>query len=215
MFINMVSRNFYEDDRLIETKPGENVQMSSEFKEKESAHGNISFVTGMGIRTTASLEQGFHKVRQQLNHYTSLYSAEFSTQLSSLTNEFDNIKREVTGMIKEPLLPSSIYVLTATLTGSIFSSRRTVPVRLASPIFFGGIAFRYFLPYTFKAVEDKLLASEKKHFPGVFSLQEEYAKKISDFKERAYKESQGWHQGLVSTVHRFRMVVEGIFSDKK
>lgn len=211
----MVTRNFYEDDKLIETTPGKNIEIKDELKEKESSHGNISFVRGMGIRTTESLEKSFHTLRQQLNHHLSVYSAEFSTQQSSLANEYDNIKTKFTEAIKEPLLPSSIYVLTAALSGSVFSSKRNIPLRFVTPILFGGIAFRYFMPYTCKEVQGKLLQTEKKYTPEVFSWQDEYIKKASLLKERACRKSQEWNQELIRGVHQTRVTIQDIFSQEK
>lgn len=211
----MVSRNFYEDDKLIETTPGKNIEIKDELKKKESSHGNISFVRGMGIRTTESLELSFHKLRQQLNYYLSVYSAEFSTQQSSLANEYENIKTKVTDTIKEPLLPSSIYILTAALSGSIFSSTRSIPVRFVAPVLFGGVAFSYFMPYSCKEMQGKLLESEKKYIPEVFSWQDEYIQKASQLKERAFKKSQEWNQELIRGVHQFRVIIGDIFSEGK
>ncbi|KAK9360860.1 apolipo protein O-domain-containing protein [Lipomyces starkeyi] len=67
---------------------------------------------------------------------------------STVTTTVSELKSE-----EEPLLPGAIYVLVATLTGSIVARKRNVIVRgLLVPGAFGVAAFAYFLPITYTNV---------------------------------------------------------------
>ncbi|KAK9388436.1 apolipo protein O-domain-containing protein [Lipomyces mesembrius] len=67
---------------------------------------------------------------------------------STVTTTVSELKSE-----EEPLLPGAIYVLVATLTGSIVGRKRNVIVRgLLVPGAFGIAAFAYFLPITYSNV---------------------------------------------------------------
>ncbi|KAK9433341.1 apolipo protein O-domain-containing protein [Lipomyces doorenjongii] len=67
---------------------------------------------------------------------------------STVTTTVSELKSE-----EEPLLPGAIYVLVATLTGSIVARKRNVVVRgLLVPGAFGVAAFAYFLPITYTNV---------------------------------------------------------------
>ena len=83
-------RLFYEDDEVIITKPGFNVEISDDLKEQESSHGNISSIKGMGIRTAPVLEEYVNKTRLILHEKLSYYGAELGTQQSALLQRIQN-----------------------------------------------------------------------------------------------------------------------------
>lgn len=161
----MAKRTFYEDDQLIINKPGYNTEIQDTLKEQESAHGNISFIHGMGVRTTPYLEQYVNKFRLYLHDKLAVYEAELGTQKTAFINEVNSIARSIEATIKEPVLPGLIYILTATLTGSILVNRRSLPIRFITPLVFGAGATSYFMPSTYETISDKYSKYEKEQFP--------------------------------------------------
>ncbi|ODV77928.1 uncharacterized protein CANTADRAFT_23045 [Suhomyces tanzawaensis NRRL Y-17324] len=160
-----MARSFYEDDELVINKPGYNVEISLELKEQESLHGPISFIQGMGIRSTPYLESWVNKARLFVHSKAAIYEAELGTQKSAFLNEVDTLKSEVKATIKEPVLPGLIYILTATLTGSILVGRKSLPLRFVSPVVFASVSTSYFMPNTWESLTNKYLHFEHQKAP--------------------------------------------------
>ncbi|CUM68038.1 uncharacterized protein PRCAT00005753001 [Priceomyces carsonii] len=173
-------RAFYEDDELIINKPGVNVEISPELKKQESSHGNITFVKGMGIRSTPFLEKYFNKLRNFVYDKTVIYRAEIETQASALKNEVNCVEDKFNQNIVEPVLPNLTYILTAALTGSILVNRRNFALRFITPIVFGVSAFRYYMPSSFRNVSDSYTRYEEANLPKLF---EQRTKLVAGIKE--------------------------------
>lgn len=208
-------RLFYEDDEVIITKPGLNVEISDDLKEQESSHGNISFIKGMGIRTAPVLEEYVNKTRLILHEKLSYYGAELGTQQSALCNEYRTIKNEVQSSIKEPVLPNLIYILTSSLTGSILVNRRSLPLRFITPVIFGGVAFNYFMPRSYNVVQEKFTTYEKENLPDAYKNQITLAEKYQDFKKGLFEGLDNTSTQIENSVHDARLYLADIFSDKK
>ncbi len=208
-------RLFYEDDDVIITKPGFNVEITDDLKEQESSHGNISFIKGMGIRTAPVLEEYVNKTRLVLHEKLSYYGAELGTQQSALCNEYRTIKNEVQSSIKEPVLPNLIYILTSSLTGSILVNKRSLPLRFITPVIFGGVAFNYFMPRSYNVVQEKFKNYEKENLPDVYRNQITFAEKCQDFKNGVFEGLDNTRNQIENSVHDARVYLVDIFSDKK
>lgn len=65
----------------------------------------------------------------------------------------------------EPLTPGFLYTGVATLTGSILTRNRLLPLRLLSPPVFFVLSFQQFLPKTAANVSDYLSSLEHTYFP--------------------------------------------------
>lgn len=209
-----MGRSFYEDDANVITKPGENVEISDSLKEKESNHGNITYIQGMTIRTTPILEKYSNSLRLWLSDKLSIYTAEFDTQISSFRNEVNSINHEINSTIKEPVLPALIYIVTATLTGSILASKRSFPVRFLSPIVFGTGATAYFAPKTFDTITSKYESYEQKQFPQFNKQKHELLDEYNKFKSQSEQSITQAKMDLQNSIHDARLKIIKFVSDK-
>lgn len=102
-----------------------------------------------------------------------------STSLESSFNDFltraFNVEHNFTSTIRnlapppsanEPLLPGSIYILVAALSGSILTRNRGIFLRFSVPLAFGVGAARATIPYTSRNVGDLIWRYEER-FPEV------------------------------------------------
>lgn len=212
----MVSkRSFYADDEDVITKPGFNSKITEELKEKESAHGNISFIEGMGIRTVPILEKYSNKFRLFLHDKLQLYSAELDTQKTAASNEWNTVKAQYNQVIAEPVLPSLIYILTASLTGSILVNRRSLPVRFITPLVFGGVAFNYFMPKSYNNAQNKLIGLEKSNYPDVYKQQNELIDQFNEYKKQFNQSLQQGEIELQKNIHETKGYLCDLLSDEK
>lgn len=207
-------RLFYEDDDVIITKPGFNVEISKDLKEQESSHGNISFIKGMGVRTAPVLEEYFNKARLILHDNLTYYGAELGTQKSALANEYNSLRSEIHSSIKEPVLPNLVYILTASLTGSILVNRRALPLRFVTPVIFGGAAFNYFMPKSFNDVQQKFVKYEKENLPEAYNTQINVANNYQEFRHLAKGSLNSLNQQIECSVHDARLYLTDLFSGK-
>lgn len=67
----------------------------------------------------------------------------------------------------EPLTPASLYVAISTLTGSILTRTRTLPIRFITPPIFFFASLSYFLPKTSTNLNTYLGSLEDKYLPQV------------------------------------------------
>lgn len=206
-------RSFYEDDKFVVSKPGFSAEIDSKLEEKESSHGNISFIHGMGIRTTPILEQYTNQARLFLHEKLSYYGAEVSTQISAFQNELHTLQQEVHSIIKEPVLPNLIYVLTATLTGSILVNRRALPLRFITPVVFGGAAFRYYMPNSFEQARLNYDHFEETNFPEVSKLRQELAVLGQGYKRAFNGFIDDANIELQRSVHTGRVYLKSLLED--
>ncbi|CAK7892482.1 hypothetical protein CAAN1_01S10286 [[Candida] anglica] len=211
----MTKRGFYEDDDLVVNKPGFNAEITKELKEQESSHGNVSFIQGMSIRTTPILEEYTNIARHYLHEKWSYYGAELETQKSALSNEVTSVKQEIRSVVREPVLPNLIYVLTATLSGSILVNRRALPVRFITPLLFGGASLSYFMPKTFSEISSCIDSYEAKHLPEVRSLQTDLKKQYQEAERATDQQLDCAKKTLTSAVHDARVFVAQLLSEPK
>lgn len=200
-----MGRSFYEDDAFVITKPGVNVEISDTLKEQESNHGNITYVQGMAIRTTPYLEKYSNSIRLWLHDKVSIYSAELGTQKSFINNEINSLKNEIDSTIQEPVLPGLIYILTATLTGSIVASRRALPIRFITPIIFGTAATAYFTPKTFDSITSKYENYERNTFPEINKQKHELCDEYCKLKAQSEQSIANAKTDLQNSIHDARM----------
>lgn len=210
----MSKRGFYENDDLIDTKPGYNSKITEDLKQKEMSHGNISFIQGMGIRTTPYLEEYANKVRHFLHEKWSYYGAELRTQKSAALNEYNSIADNISSSIKEPVLPSLIYILTASFSGSILVNKRALPIRFITPILFGGVAFKYLMPQSFEVCSQRFFQTEKENFPELYDNQVAGLQEIDAYKKQLEDTNLSIKKQLQDTVHDARLYILELFSDK-
>lgn len=208
----MTKRSFYEDDEYIVTKPGTNTEISPQLKEKESIHGEVSFVDGMVIRSFPILEDYTNSIRHYLYDKLSIYEAELNTLKSSFNNEFNNFKIEINEIINEPILPNLIYILTLSLSGSILVRRRNILMRFFSPLIFGGVGLWYFMPNTFNSIGKKYNQFELNYLPNdVHIKRNEINENFKILNNQIQNGIEIGQKSVVQAVHDFRKTVQEVW----
>lgn len=204
-----MARKFYEDDEIVITKPGYNSAISDELKEKESTH-EVKFVEGMAIRTTPILEKYLNSARVFLHENLIVIESELATQVSAARNEINSINDSIQSLLKEPVLPNLIYILTFTLSASILSAKRSLPLRFIAPTAFGIGATSYFMPKTFKYATDQIADYEKDKFPEVYQTQSNILKELKVQTENANKSINSLNTELANKIHDARIYLSDI-----
>lgn len=208
-----MARSFYEDEELVVTKPGFNTEINKDLKEKESSHGNISFVEGMGVRSTPYLEKYVEKLRLTLHENLAVLGAELGTQTTAISNEYSNLKDKIDELIKEPVVPQLVNVVGPILLTSVIVSRRSLPLRFFATSLVGGTCVKYYMPKTFDLVQHKLLALEKEQFPESKKQREQILKHINVYKKDAEKFSERTQKDLQRQIHHARKWLERVMRD--
>jgi len=91
------------------------------------------------------------------------------------------VERQVKEIIPadEPMTPGLLYVGVATLTGSVLSRRRSLPIRVLLPPAFFAISLAYFLPKTSHNLSAYLSSLESHYAPGFAAQHSEFSKTVS------------------------------------
>lgn len=171
----MGRRSFYEDDELVTTKPGINAEIQPELQAKESSHGNISFVDGMGVRTTPYLEKQANAFRHFLHEKTSVLAAEIGTQKTAFVNEWHTLQSKLDETILDPVFPGVVSFVLPILVTNVFVAKRALPLRFLASSLVAGVSLKYNMPLTYVASKGKLCAWEKENFPELHKQQQELA----------------------------------------
>ena len=208
-----MGRAFYEDDKLVSTTPGLNVEMSPVLKEQKSAHGNISFLNGMGVRSAPYLEKYAEKLRLVLHERLSVASAEIDTQKSALVNEFANLKQIVTDIVQEPVVPQLINVVGPVLLTSVVVAHRSLPVRFVATTFVGGACVKYYMPRTYAEAKTQLLLTEKMHFQQSQRVRADVLAQLDAFQSDARAFGNRAENDLQRQIHQARKWLERVFED--
>lgn len=209
-----MARSFYEDDELVITKPGYNNEISKELHSKETLN-NVSYAKGMTIRSAPYLEEQLNKIRLYTHNKLSILEAEVNTAVSATKNEIKILSDIVDDLIKEPMLPNIIYILTATLTGSILVNRRSLPLRFLSPTIFGVLAFSYFMPASYHQVQTKLAAYESETFPEFYQQQTKFIDELKSQKKLLNFNMTNLNQDLASQIHEARYKLNDFLKESK
>lgn len=207
-------RLFYEDEELITTTPGYNTEISKELKEKESVHGNIALVDGMGVRSTPYLEKHLNSFRLLAHDKLSIISAEFGTQKTALCNEINSLKAKVNGVVAEPVVPRIIDVLLPVLAVSVFVSKRSLPVRLVATGTVGFFTVKHNMPQTYGNLKKGFLDWEAEVFPEAVKQQNEIAATACSLTKDLQKYSSQAKSDLQVLVHEARKWVVDTLSDE-
>lgn len=206
-------RSFYGDEELITTKPGYNAEITSELQEKESAHGNISFIQGMGVRTTPYLEKHFNNLRLYVHDKLSIVNAELGTQKTAVANEWATFKSKVDEIIVEPVIPDCVNVIFPTLIASIVVSRRSLPIRFLATSTVFGVSVKYYMPRTYEKSKSKILGWEKESYPEIWKQQEEFGGQMRDLVGEFEKYKAQLKQDLQKQIHEARLWVAKLLED--
>lgn len=167
---NDSKRNFYEDEQSVVPVPGTTTPTSESQLE---ILGPRSVINGVTVRSTGQIESFFRSVRE------SVYGAYVSTNeyLNEGKNKYYETERQVTGTVSalhnklEDLLPNSLYIAIAALSGNILARQRGVVAKAVLPFGLGLASFKYFLPQTFSNTMGFLWKVEQRSLPELASTQ--------------------------------------------
>ncbi|GME84539.1 unnamed protein product [Ambrosiozyma monospora] len=212
----MGKRSFYTDDDEISSTPGLTSAISPELETKQVVQidDNTKFVKGKLIKTFPQLEQFSNQWRKWLISKTDVATAEYDNLKSAVNNEISTVTNKTSELITEPVLPSTIYILTAALTGSILSNRRNIAVRFLAPTVFGIASFKYFMPHSFSNVGNWLYQLEGEYVPEVQKFQDDTTKSTNDLIAAAEQFQKETNDSLVSSVKETRQYIMDWVSKK-
>lgn len=205
-----MARSFYEDDELVVTKPGYVDEISKKLESKETLN-NVTYVKGMAIRSPPYLEEQLNKIRLYTHSKLSIVEAELNTAVSATKNEINNVSQCIDSMIKDPVLPNIIFILTATLSGSILVNRRSLPLRFLSPTVFGILSFSYFMPSSYNEVKSRITAYESEKCPELYQQQSQFFKELENQRKELNFKINNLNEDLASQIHEARYKLNDLF----
>lgn len=207
------SRSFYEQDDnlnlspIIDTPPV-NTASAKEIKKTEVNEIEVksSFIDGYKINTSNFLEKHLNTLRSKTINQLNIIDAEVSNVTSAFKNEANTLYSHIYSVYdpRDQFLPSFIYALTTTLTGSILVNRKSLPVRFLSPLVFAAVGFKVFLPRTFDNTINAIKNWEAESYPELLNYQRSFKKFLIDSEEQAKAASKDLNKSLVATVHDIR-----------
>lgn len=185
---NEPKRKFYENEAEVVPILGTVIPAAGSEIE---ALGPNRLIDGISVRSPAEVEGFFKGARESLqsafklsHHYVNQwYSKVYATerQITSTVSELHHKH--------ESLLPNSIYILIAGLSGSILARRRGIFSRALFPVVLGAASFKYFLPQTFSNTTDFIWRLEKQNLPEIADQQELAVHKASALVESIEQKS--------------------------
>lgn len=214
---NETKRSFYEDEKDVVAVPGTNIASTDAQTE---ILGPRLVVNGVTVRSVPSLENGFASVRK------SLYGAYSAGQeyLNEGKEKVYKAERQVTGTVSalhnksEDLLPNSIYIVIAGLSGNILARQRGIVARTLLPVALGLASFKYFLPQTFSNTAGFAWKVEQRTVPELAQGQVAVlakAENLVESFEKTAKSGQDKVQSGVEAVRRKVSVLTGLNLDEE
>ncbi|ODV76963.1 uncharacterized protein CANTADRAFT_23805 [Suhomyces tanzawaensis NRRL Y-17324] len=170
---NESKRRFYEDETDVVPVPGTVIPAPASEIE---ALGSSRIVSGASVRSDKNLEQAFKSARETA-HGVLVQAQNYVDQGYS---KYNNTERQVTTTVSalhdkhEDLLPNSIYIVVAALSGNIAARQRGILAKAVFPVALGLASFKYFLPQTFANTTSFLWKLEQQKLPHI-AEQQEYA----------------------------------------
>lgn len=121
-------------------------------------------VGNVPVKTSKFLEDTIEKSRK----WVATETEDAKKQVDGVFQKYLNVEKDVTSTVAslksehEDLLPGSIYILVAGLSGSVIARRHNFVVRALLPVALGVGAFGYFLPETFRNTRALVWSWEQK-----------------------------------------------------
>lgn len=207
-----MGRSFYGNDEDLTTKPGVNKEISTELQKKETPNGNVSFIEGMGVRSTPLLETQFNNIRSFFHEKLNIAEAEIGTQISAASNELRTFWDKGNSLIKDDR-SKFLDVSIATVVAAAIVGRRPAPVRwLVIPAVLA-LTFRYTMPLTYEVSKERMLSWQKEQFPDFYSQQESLLQSSGDVILEIRKLQESMKLDLQETIHNTRKVLAESWND--
>lgn len=214
---NESKRSFYEDEASVNPVPGTTVPST---ESQTELLGPRSVINGVTVRSVSSLESCFRALRETVSGAVS------ATQdyLDEGKDKVYQTERRVAGTVsalhdrREDLLPNSIYIVIATLSGNIMARQRGIVAKATLPVIMGLASFRYFLPETFGNTMGLLWKMEQKALPELAGTQvaalEKAGSLVSQVEQTAVS-SQESVSGGVETLRKKIVTFTGLNLDEE
>ncbi|KAK8443193.1 hypothetical protein CJI97_003772 [Candidozyma auris] len=177
-------RAFYEDEEAVNVFPGTTTPLDAAASEKL---GQQYVLEGVTVRTTNSVQNAIKSARESVvgafrcaENWLNNGKAKYIESERSVSDTLSSLHEK-----REDLLPNSIYIAVAGLSGNIFARNRGPIARFFVPTILGLGAFKYFLPHTFSNTVGLLWKVEQRTLPEVaqqqvsaYNTAHEWAKKV-------------------------------------
>lgn len=162
----------------------------------------------MTVRSTDFLEKYVAVGRTWLYGQTEEAKKQFGAAFDKYLSAEKTVTTTVADLksADEDVLPGAIYILVATLSGSVLARNRNLLVRAAAPVAFGVAAFGYFLPQAYKNT-GKLIWSFEEKAPAVAQAHIDTQKSVSELVSSVDTAVKDANSALESTVHQARKFV--------
>lgn len=183
------SRKFYEDESDVTTIPGTVIPSPAS---EVSTLGSNKLIGGISVRTTDGTESLFKSLRHTTND---VYEQALGYLKSGYTR-YNRTEENVTSTLTQPhsksddLFPNSIYIVIATLSGTIIARQRGQFAKATLPIILGLASFKYLLPNTFDNVTAFVWGLEKEKIPYIAQQQERAVTKVDGIIQQAEETSR-------------------------
>ncbi|QPG76720.1 hypothetical protein FOA43_004114 [Brettanomyces nanus] len=202
----MTGRSFYSDQSSVNPLPvGEDV---NSHQEKSESSSNVIYVDGKVINTHPALETYSRETRTWISDKASSWTDIFNSYKARAAFQLAKADSQYHQIILEPLLPQSLYVITATLTGSILARRRSLSMRFISPILFGIVSFGLFMPKSSTNCSQLFINLEAERFPDLKKMQDEASTQVHHSFNSFTNEIKSLQPKLTEVVKNSREAVE-------
>lgn len=181
-----MARSFYEDEEHLTPLPGTTQPATKQ--ELDSLSPRL--VNGASVRSPSFLQSKIESIRTFFNQ--TWISTE--GKLDQLTTSYHTKEQHFSTTIAklhdrdEDLLPGSIYIAIAALTGSIITRRSNIVFRGIAPVILGTLAFKFALPITFKNSTSFLHKIEHENLPQITNKQDELVGKVESLVTKSEEE---------------------------
>ncbi|CAK7903806.1 MICOS subunit Mic26p [[Candida] anglica] len=206
---NDSKRRFYEDETEVVPVPGTVTPSSGTELE---ILGQNRLIDGISVRSPSSLESAFKTIRESV---VDVYN-QGRAYLDTTYVQYHETERKVTNTVsqlhakQEDLLPNSIYVLVAALSGNILARQRNIVAKATFPVVLGLASFKYFLPETFGRTTGFVWSLEKQNLPHLAQQQELAVAKTNELVTTIGQSTETGQKKLQSGVQSLRSSIAGI-----
>lgn len=195
-------RSFYEDEEHSTPLPGTTQPATPQ--ELESLSSRL--VNGASVRSPSFLQSNIESIRTFFNK--TVVSTE--DKVDQLTSSYHTKEQHFSTTIArlhdrdEDLLPGTIYIAIAALTGSILTRRSNIFLRGITPLVLGTLAFKLALPNTFTNSTSFLHKIETEKLPELTNKQDELVKGLEGFVNKSETEYKSGVKKLDQSVEELR-----------
>lgn len=194
--------NDEEEEQIAPAKPVEKKEEPSAVAEQ------TKLVGGVQVRSFEGLEKSMGAARKWV-----IKQIDAGKEgLDNSVQRYLKAERNVTGTVaelksdKEDFLPGAIYVMVASLSGSILARNRNVLVRGITPIAVGVGAFAYFLPNTFQNTRNLVWKYEQRA-PTLADYHVQAENGVNSMVKGVSSAVEDGKQGLENGIHKTRQFI--------